>query len=1399
MIINDFKTQITNGLNGINTKEYITDKDFFKMYNDKKYSLKKYLFYTSFIISFSIVNLIINYSNVSNLQAEISAIEIVKNSAYVQITDDSKIIKDNETTINNKLKNFNSLSYLIFSLVGIDIAILIAMFLCKKYFKKYSLYMFFLISFFCSFNNYIQFQILMSNIKDKISDFNARYTFPHLNCSLIFFYYIFIDCNWVVNSMSLLLGSMLVFFFSIGSEKIDGIEGLILFISSSIFGYFSYLLWKRERFHFYILQNTNNYISNMENLINSFNSSTITIKSDFSVLLDKKSKKLISDIYFESQEKTLLQLAKIFLFCDIIELGDSFSKKTFYIDKILKNPLFQDLKTKLMIFENDRNYEEKENFLDQCEKEAKMLLEELFKTLDSNAFEFFCLIKLKISKFSKDMFLRVFIRKNKNNNQILNFTNSNQAPYFFSVNSSNANKDHLYLTSNINVNKVNSNNSSNSSNSTKNLSLEFLINDITSIVTLDEANTYNKERGIFLLKLSYEIRNPLTNILDLLHNIKQYLKNSSSTSNNELLLLINNIKHVKNFCKFMSSVIDDFEFFSNPKNNKDCNEKLEIEKYINEENINQNCLENNNNNNNKNSNEFNSLIPNVSFKNDNKNKVEIYDRQKLEEVGHNNELDKSNYNNLNSFNNLNENLNQNENVFAKHKNNKLSSNYNINIYNINNVITEKFTPNQNLENDGNNKKNNVNQLSSDNNKDIIKTNDIETNEHTKNLKISNKFSEENIYTHNIKATVISNRSRNNKANILNNNQNKNVISNQQKFINKFPNFSNFNLRKLITSVIKIFDTKIVLSNKNITLSMLINPNVPENIVSDYSKIKQILFNILSNSFKFTNSGLISVIVLKKNDFLEFTITDTGTGIQTEYVPYVFDAYFKCEDNPNNAYGAGIGLYIVKNFLNILGGEINIDSEINNGTTMFFRLPFYIQQDPNEYFIKLSLEPSESQIFLEQSTIIKKQNLNLNHDNPHDNLSEKNEESKSCIPFQSKNHKYYSTANILRDGFLKSPKLTPSSTRLQFQHRKSLNIPRVNTKKYDLESTRRFEGDAYENHNAENLIFRSIDLNVLDRGNRNILLDNNNIKDKKEGEKKASKKTSEIIVNNYDINVDRISEKDCESKSKSKHEVKTSAKKVNININNFRPNKDSFIYKNKNNEGLSYLHNNANEKINNSKENTLIFDDSHAQINANKNDPNEKAPYNIYINDSPSIFHSSNLFDKANKLSPITCKRNIRNLAIPMAISKYTTNLNKNKNRDCFKKFRIIIVDDELLIRQSTRRMFKKFFFNTFENVEIVESEDGFDCLYKIYLGLKGGIKYDLIITDETMSFMTGTIMASIIRSLTIDKILYRIPIYLMTNYSTQLYDENSEKIFNGVYSKPINLEILGSIIQSMCK
>ena len=86
----------------------------------------------------------------------------------------------------------------------------------------------------------------------------------------------------------------------------------------------------------------------------------------------------------------------------------------------------------------------------------------------------------------------------------------------------------------------------------------------------------------------------------------------------------------------------------------------------------------------------------------------------------------------------------------------------------------------------------------------------------------------------------------------------------------------------------------------------------------------------------------------------------------------------------------------------------------------------------------------------------------------------------------------------------------------------------------------------------------------------------------------------------------------------------------------------------------------------------------------------------------------------------------------MAISKYTTNLSSNKkNYENFKKFRILVVDDELLIRQGTKKIIKKFFFNTFENIEILECEDGFGCLFNIYTGLKNGVKYDLILTDET--------------------------------------------------------------------
>jgi len=1329
MIINEIKTQVSTGLNKKGSDETLAEQEFYQNYLERKYSFKKFLIYMVFITLLTILNTFLNYSNII-LYEENNPTSLISNNIDKVSTDNSHLYPKADTSKNTTLsstiiqnpcmqeidiENLRKIFNLNIIMIITDFIVIFIFVLTKKFFVKKIIYVFIVVSFFISFSNLVQFQILRSSIQNKLGEFHNRYTLPNLYNSIIFYYLIYFDSNWILNSISYLIGSIVIYFVSIGYRWTDGVEGMILILASIINGYFAYLLTKKERGIYQVLQNSKNYMNNMENLLNSFNSSSLVIKPDLSVTLDKKSKKLLSDIYFESDDRNLIQLAKIFLFSEVIELGDNFKNKDLYVQKIMMNTLFHDLKLKLMAYDNENNFEEKDKFLVNCEKEAKILLEDLIKNFENTSFEYFSLIKIKISKFSKDKYLRVFVKRKKTS------SNSSSINNYSNIISLNSNSSCNNVISSKNINNAISTYNPN----LKNLSLEFLINDITSIVNIDEINSYSKERSIFLLKLSHEIRSPLTNILDLLDNIKNSLKTNFQQTNNELVLLVNNIKHVKNFCKFMSSVIDDFEFFSNPKTGKDKNEKLEIEEFIKNDN-------------------FVNINTNAEIKiKDNKEvENEIIDiknnAQTKINMQKNDELNKSQNININTINNL---MEKSQEYYGEVENR--ASNYNINVYDINNVLNQDYTSNINIENEL--KKANVN------------------NKNGKNDQNEEKY---------LNSKAPSNRSKASNHKENQNNIANNIINNQQGFLIKFPNFSNFNLRKLIISTIKIFDTKILLSNKNVTLSILINPNVPENIVSDYLKLKQILFNTVSNSFKFTNSGLISVIVLKKNNFLEFTISDTGIGIQREFIPYIFDAYFKCEGNPNNQYGAGIGLFIVKNFIEEMGGQINVDSEFNNGTTIYFSIPFYIQQDTNDYFIKLSLEPSESEIFLEQSTIIKKSN------NQFDDV-------KSEKPLRRRK-KYYSTANVLKDGFLKSPKLKPLTSRLCYTNRKNIRPGEDQNLDY-IETTRRIDENQIISK-IGTIIKGELEGEVEKTNNKNSqknLLLQKKMSKSDIGCRNVSIKDIKSIIEEHNQN-QFLDDKSLLTRQRVKIQALNNSKDINKDNNEFN-NFDEDFYK----DDQKY------EKVV-AQDNTLILDESRDNLNKYyKNVGGNDKAYNLYINDSPSIFQSSNLFEKTNRLSPITCRRKI---ATPMSISKYTTtNINSKKNKEKFKKFRILIVDDESLIRQSTKKMLKKFFFNTFENLEIIECEDGFDCLYKIYLGLKERIRYDLIITDETMSFMSGTIMASIIRTLTIDNVLYRLPIYLLTSYSTNLYDENSEKIFNGIFPKPINLEILGSIIQSLCK
>jgi signal transduction histidine kinase len=127
-----------------------------------------------------------------------------------------------------------------------------------------------------------------------------------------------------------------------------------------------------------------------------------------------------------------------------------------------------------------------------------------------------------------------------------------------------------------------------------------------------------------------------------------------------------------------------------------------------------------------------------------------------------------------------------------------------------------------------------------------------------------------------------------------------------------------------------------LKGKGIYLTF--NLNGIKKIYTDYNRLEQILLNLIGNAIKFTNEGGIKVEVSKKEDKYFFSVTDTGIGIKEELVGNVFDSFVTGEMGLTKKYeGTGLGLNICKRLVELLGGEIWVESSIGKGSTFYFTL------------------------------------------------------------------------------------------------------------------------------------------------------------------------------------------------------------------------------------------------------------------------------------------------------------------------------------------------------------------------------------------------------------------------------------------------------------------------------
>ena len=129
-----------------------------------------------------------------------------------------------------------------------------------------------------------------------------------------------------------------------------------------------------------------------------------------------------------------------------------------------------------------------------------------------------------------------------------------------------------------------------------------------------------------------------------------------------------------------------------------------------------------------------------------------------------------------------------------------------------------------------------------------------------------------------------------------------------------------------------------------------DPDLPLSIKADSTRIKQILTNFLSNALKFTpKNGVVAVSVNIKNGNLVISVKDSGCGIEEEAVARIFVAFEQAEGSTTRKYGGtGLGLSICQRLSDLMGGDIEVESEIGKGSLFRLIIPVESFKEKNTY-------------------------------------------------------------------------------------------------------------------------------------------------------------------------------------------------------------------------------------------------------------------------------------------------------------------------------------------------------------------------------------------------------------------------------------------------------------------
>lgn len=151
----------------------------------------------------------------------------------------------------------------------------------------------------------------------------------------------------------------------------------------------------------------------------------------------------------------------------------------------------------------------------------------------------------------------------------------------------------------------------------------------------------------------------------------------------------------------------------------------------------------------------------------------------------------------------------------------------------------------------------------------------------------------------------------------------------------------FSIRSLIEECYDLFE--VISRDKSLVMRYYLHPDVPDTVIGDQMRLRQILINLVGNAIKFTDKGFVSLTVKKvgsdhSNFTLEFNVTDTGIGINPDQVELLFKPFSQLDGTQNRKYeGTGLGLAICRKLVEMMNGEIWVVPEAAQGAQFAFRI------------------------------------------------------------------------------------------------------------------------------------------------------------------------------------------------------------------------------------------------------------------------------------------------------------------------------------------------------------------------------------------------------------------------------------------------------------------------------